>query len=351
MSDPATDVDRLLDLADLACEETASDDEFAELDAYLLGNPMFRRRYLNYCRIHIGLGLQLRAHRATEKVRQQIGTELAMALSRGGDGMNVVPRALPAPSFTSPVLHSASSYLSSGWPLAYLIATVIFGIGVLIGAFTYVSRYEEFADNTPPKAAGHRPGTQPQAEIVGRVTGMADCKWERNSIPPLGNDAVSLGREFRLESGLVEIGYNTGAKVILQGPVAYTVESKNGGFMSIGKLTGKVEVEKARGFAVRTPTATVTDLGTEFGVEVSKEGVTDTQVFVGTVRVERAEANTDARCPAETLTAGQSARVTKNQTTVLVAGKRNLRKTQRGSSGRCPQSRPPKTNMRSWCFR
>ena len=42
MSDLATDADRFFDLADLACEETASDDEFAELDACLLGNPTFR---------------------------------------------------------------------------------------------------------------------------------------------------------------------------------------------------------------------------------------------------------------------------------------------------------------------
>ena len=39
-------------------------------------------------------------------------------------------------------------------------------------------------------------------------------------------------------------------------------------------------------FAVRTPTATVTDLGTEFGVEVSKEGHTISHVFRGVVRVQ-----------------------------------------------------------------
>ena len=76
--------------------------------------------------------------------------------------------------------------------------------------------------------------------------------------------------------------------------------------MSVGKLTGKVE-KKAEGgrrkaepsplipnplyplplplFIVRTPTATVTDLGTEFGVEVSSEGDTEAQVFVGKVQI------------------------------------------------------------------
>ena len=38
----------------------------------------------------------------------------------------------------------------------------------------------------------------------------------------------------------MEITYNTGAKVILQGPVTYEVES-NGGYLAVGKLTGKLE--------------------------------------------------------------------------------------------------------------
>ncbi|MCG2685701.1 MAG: NPCBM/NEW2 domain-containing protein, partial [Planctomycetales bacterium] len=38
-------------------------------------------------------------------------------------------------------------------------------------------------------------------------------------------------------------------------------------------------------FAVRTPTAVVTDLGTEFGVEVSTEGTTASHVFRGSVKV------------------------------------------------------------------
>ena len=96
----------------------------------------------------------------------------------------------------------------------------------------------------------------------------------------------------------MEISYDSGAKVILQGPVRYEVESAAGGFLSVGKLTAKVESAKQQAaiskspnlqisklFVVKTPTATVTDLGTEFGVEVSKSGTTETHVFVGKIRV------------------------------------------------------------------
>jgi hypothetical protein len=117
-----------------------------------------------------------------------------------------------------------------------------------------------------------------------------------------------------LKSGLLEITYDTGATVILQGPVTYEVESAAGGFLSIGKLTARLEKKSAVSgqrsesanqkseilnhkspaprprtsdlFAIRTPTALVTDLGTEFGVEVNKGGNTTTHVYRGLVRVQ-----------------------------------------------------------------
>ena len=128
---------------------------------------------------------------------------------------------------------------------------------------------------------------------------MVDCQWN-------GGSRVSLGQKCQLASGLMEITYDTGAKVILQGPVTYEVEA-NGGYLAVGKLTGKLEKKGSgvRGqgaetrnqkspdppsltpypFVIRTPTATVADLGTEFGVEVNRDGVTEAHVFVGAVKI------------------------------------------------------------------
>ena len=152
---------------------------------------------------------------------------------------------------------------------------------------------------------------------------MVDCKWEKKGlgirdwgleISDLGfgisanpQSLVSLGDKFALASGLMEITYDTGAKVIFQGPVTYEVES-NGGYLAVGKLTGKLEKKAASGhlclvspqplapspssnpqslipnpFVIRTPTATMTDLGTEFGVEVSKDRQCRLEVFRGKV--------------------------------------------------------------------
>ena len=121
---------------------------------------------------------------------------------------------------------------------------------------------------------------------------------------------VRLGDCLALKSGLVEITYDTGAKVLLQGPVTYEVESPAGGYLSIGKLTAKLEERsEARGqrsevgsqrsesanrkseirnekFVVRTPTATIADLGTEFGVAVGNDGRTVSRVFRGAITMQ-----------------------------------------------------------------
>ena len=54
-----------------------------------------------------------------------------------------------------------------------------------------------------------------------------------------------LGAEVDLASGLMEITYDTGAKVILQGPVTYEVET-NGGYLAVGKVDGEAGEESGQ---------------------------------------------------------------------------------------------------------
>ena len=180
------------------------------------------------------------------------------------------------------------------------MATVVVGIGLWIASVTPAFYPPQIAKRS--SCAREIDRHEPQMELVGRITGMADCQWA-GTAP--GSPGVPLGQKYELASGLMEITYDTGAKVILQGPVTYEVES-NGGYLAVGKLTGKLK-KKGKGgrrkaedaaspkspfplppspFVVRTPTATVTDLGTEFGVEVDTKGLTTSHVFSGVVEVQ-----------------------------------------------------------------
>ncbi len=230
--------------------------------------------------------------------------------------------------------HGLESRLAT-WPVAYLIAAVVCGIGVLIGAFTHVSNpvhvvqgviderhpNPEVSDSTSPNAA----------KTVGRITGMIDCRWaeaSRSKVqgsrlgqsrnPEIPKSLVSLGDTFNLVSGLLEITYETGAKVILQGPVNYRVDAENSGFLAIGRLTGQVDTTRAKGFAVHTPTATVIDLGTEFGVEVNDSGATYARVFRG-----RVDVKPDGE---QFVSEAETIQLTENES-VLVASGKSSRKT------------------------
>ena len=47
---------------------------------------------------------------------------------------------------------------------------------------------------------------------------MVDCRWTDPAAVAADRDLVALGRKYDLASGLLEITYDSGAKVILQGP-------------------------------------------------------------------------------------------------------------------------------------
>ncbi len=210
---------------------------------------------------------------------------------------------------------SFSSFVGS-WMFANLFALLVMGLGVL-GAWLYQidtpQPMAEFLRQTAGTAALSESGS---VKYVGQITGMANVRWADESTAALGGARVPLGRQYALAAGLMEITYDTGAKVTLQGPVLYTVESAESGFLTIGKLTARLEKrgegrEKvasgqwlvasetnpksqipnpksspAPTFAVRTPTALVTDLGTEFGVEVDRDGNFEVHVLQGQVKTD-----------------------------------------------------------------
>jgi hypothetical protein len=229
---------------------------------------------------------------------------------------------LPLSPFYSP----AGSFLFS-----YGAAAVIVATGLLIGWACHVptprsgGQVEVVRETTQPPVSPVK--LKSDVVFVGRITGMVDCQWSDARTTPNGFDRIARGQEFRLAAGLVEIQYDTGAKVILQGPCVYEVDSRAGGYLSFGKVTARVEkktnderptpeasqeldsaVSSPALFVVRTPTATITDLGTEFGVEVDKSGVSKAHVYQGTVELRVDVANAKSN-QVVALNANESGRV------------------------------------------
>ena len=247
----------------------------------------------------------------------------------------------PTSSFFGILSHAAHGtigFFSQELPFALLIATLVTCLGLLAGSVVYVSHHKQLADNGSA-AKPTLPPVQFNLDYVGRVTGMVDVQWSDDQTATVHGANVFLGRKFALASGLMEITYDTGAKVILQGPCTYQAESKTGGFLARGRLTAKLEKEgsEVRGqgsavanhkseirnqkspvpaltlalsqgergpntnpqslipnpllapapmFAVRTPTAVVQIHRTPIRGEVDKHGGTVSYVFRGRVAVQ-----------------------------------------------------------------
>ena len=237
---PATD-DRLLRLAEAVCEKTASSEELAELDSLLLADEASCYRYLSYCRMHVGLKMDMLSHEAAKNACKRIDMELADTAAMASDiSCGQISSGIPL-NLLSTTFHSTVGFFSQEIPFSLLIATVVTGLGLWIGSIIFVTHHKQIADNNQPP----RPTVaMPQAEYIGRITGMVDVQWADATTAAV-TDLVTLGRKYAIASGMMEITYNTGAKVILQGPATYEAESRDSGFLSLGKVTARLEKKGA----------------------------------------------------------------------------------------------------------
>ena len=231
----------------------------------------------------------------------------------------------PLSSLPSPL------YIAHPFLFSNLFALLVIGLGMLGAWFYQIDIPNPLTRNERSVAFSSKASNADHLEFVGHITGMVDVQWSDPQTATVHGANVPLGRKFALSSGLMEITYNSGAKVILQGPVTYKVDSRDGGFLSIGKLTAKLEKKTEDSnpqslipnpslstihyplFTIKTPTAVITDLGTEFGVEVDKNGTTTSHVFQGTVKFAAVKDGVEDESNAVVLNKDESIRAEKLQ--------------------------------------
>ena len=162
---------------------------------------------------------------------------------------------IPHPSSIPPIIIDPSPTLHSpvgSFVFSHIAAAVILGIGLLIGLAWRIS--------LPTDERQEPGGTGFASVMVGRITALADCQWSKqgggrkaeggNSLIPNHQSLIPifLGDRLVLSSGLMKITYDTGAKVLLQGPCTYEIDSDRSGFLAVGRLTARVEKgSEARG--------------------------------------------------------------------------------------------------------
>ncbi len=120
---------------------------------------------------------------------------------------------------------------------------------------------------------------------VAMLSRAVDARWDaRESSPRLG--APLEPGWLRLKTGLAEIVFYSGARVMIEGPAELQLISPTNAACRSGRLASEVPPQ-ARGFRVSTPQIDLTDLGTAFGLDV-KAGRTELHVFKGSVEFQAA---------------------------------------------------------------
>jgi hypothetical protein len=257
-----------------------ADQQIDELQALMREDESLRSQYFEYLLTHAMLewrhGIP-QAVRTVSTEQQPIGDPSELP---GGTVETVGSEAAKQPPKSNIPLVRIFQWGATSHTFYPLLAVLfVFAVGSAAMVIHWVSRPQgrEIAANAQPAGSASR-----ENPVVARLSAAVNCDWDSASPPNIG-DAIKTGQPLKLVSGFAELRFDIGARVLLQSPVAITVDSPKCIRLESGKLTAEITRNEARGFKVLTPDGAFVDQGTEFGVEVPPSGGSRVHVFKGEV--------------------------------------------------------------------
>jgi hypothetical protein len=262
---------RLIELVTLRSWGELTDEQYAELDELVTTNPVARELYFEVALDTATLGSQAAPWRVA---RDSKALDVAISTS---ESMVKPPRHTFVPVFLKTTFdcgfHTVTAARFS------LAALLIVGAVCIAGTFSYLRGWR---DTAQAPTEGKRPNV-PQGEFVATLVGTAEGYMDSAFGFP-GNGSRLPASEVRLDGGVAEIVFDSGAKVILQGPAKFTPQSSHGGLLHYGRLVANVPPH-AGAFAVLTPVAAVAGRASEFAVRAEESEDVEVHVFRGLARV------------------------------------------------------------------
>jgi hypothetical protein len=223
---------------------TLSDAGVERLEALLDGDFGLQSLYRNYCQLHINLEAETRAQRVVDHLRVARSTAAhnyatqdnvsAAASAVDMDTAQAVPRNV-----------SRTSWLS--------IATCAAALTFLLVGLTARNNKPQVALGPPDKATNEN---EHNLDII-----TVRLSSDESRFLPIG-----------------EVG-----NIHIQGPAHLDLIGTSRAKLYDGRIKVRITDPRGRGFVVETPQGNVTDLGTEFGVDVTKGSNTGVVVFEGSV--------------------------------------------------------------------
>ncbi len=124
----------------------------------------------------------------------------------------------------------------------------------------------------------------PQSRLVpvqATLTRAVNVQWSGTTrLPELGSPTGTY--LMRLRSGHVQVTFDTGVEAVVEGPAEFAQDGYGGMALNSGTLTAKIPA-RGEDFTVYTTSARIAGRGgTEFGLVVQKDGLTELHVMKGT---------------------------------------------------------------------
>jgi hypothetical protein len=307
MNNQPLDVDSLRRLLMEALDGEASDDQLDELNQVLRDDAAARRTVVEFLRDEALLSEEIGTlDDALAVIRQAVGSrptasDLPSILGNASNSLSgaaasrpfgaAAPKRSRGGSIVSRLRRAADYVNNHG--LAVSLLSLAIGASFYWHYSTILAKFDELYSQAvvnSKEAGGDALGPRfasPRAVPVARVTGANDCVWQAGERARGFGDTLFRGDRVRLKSGTVQLTYETGTKVVVEGPVDMVMSTGVEAKLASGKIAAAVP-RFARGYTIVTPTAEVVDLGTEFGVSVDENGTSEVHVFDGDVVTRRA---------------------------------------------------------------
>lgn len=249
-----------------------SDAQHARLGSLVVSDGAARKMYLAYMDLIGAMSWEHRDAADVKMVFQAIGWDETRAFAQNEEenakaaashgGLAARPsRAKAATKFRMYVSDKFSQAMHHRMALSLVSACVILLSGLLILAIWRIAEHT----TAIPSVASDPGAPLPRDAVVAEITGLHEIVAARPRQQFWRGRQLRRNEPIELASGLVEIGFIDGARVVLEGPCKIRI-ANNRVMLDAGAIAARVP-EAAQGFVVETAHAILTDLGTEFAVK------------------------------------------------------------------------------------
>ncbi len=238
--------------------------------------------------------------------------------SRGSGDINGLLTLMNEPRHEKREAHSVGRERKSAGPLlritvglaASLVAAALFWLGLEPDSGVVADRGKTSPPGSSPADSSSQPASlfvEDTEQIVARVVSISnDLRWVNDAAPADFLMRLRPGDLLAIERGTATIEFTSGAELVINPASQLQITSPTSARLLDGMVVGRANGDES--FTVVTPSATVVDVGTEFGVRVGGDG-TDVSVFDGEVHVHGLHATEPASSFVRKLLEGMSVRV------------------------------------------